>query len=207
MKFILLACFLLSFPLYANNADKLYASLNSIQTSPSLFKAAISQAEDRTIFCRHCHGVTGNSKRSYIPNLASQNAKYLLRQFELFSSNQRKDKIMSKLSANLTNEDRINIALYYSSQEVVTNTPSQIGTNNKGEKIFRARCATCHGANGHGKELLPRIAGQPIRYLNHTLNKYQTEPHRRPNSPMQSIAAALSDEDMASVVSFISSMN
>ena len=203
MKFLLLICLFSSFPLYA---DELYSMLNTKLTSPPLLKEAIAKGKDRASLCKYCHGVTGNSKRGYIPNLASQNAKYLLHQFELFASGQRKDKIMSELASNLNNSDRVNIALYYSTQKVKASSNAQAETHIKGKKIFHTHCASCHGTKGHGKELLPRIAGQPAKYLKKTLRSYQTNSDRRPNSPMQGVAATLSKDELESVVAFIASM-
>jgi cytochrome c553 len=40
--------------------------------------------------CRHCHGVGGNSVLPEVPNLASQNAGYLLEQMNKFVHGQRK---------------------------------------------------------------------------------------------------------------------
>jgi len=209
-RFILFIC--CSFPVHADNLSELYAALNKKLSNPSLLKEAMTLGKDRATYCKYCHGDTGNSKRGYIPNLAGQNSKYLLHQFELFASNQRKDKVMSKLVSNLSNDERINIALYYASQKVTTHADSGTHSNTRTEQIFNGKsifnnqCAHCHGLEGHGQELLPRIAGQPITYLNKTLRRYRNYSSHRPDSPMQEIATNLSQDDLTSVVHYISTM-
>jgi cytochrome c553 len=207
MKTLLLICLLFSFPLHAEDLSRLYATLSQKQSNPALLQEAISKGKDRASFCKYCHGNTGNSKRGYIPNLASQNAKYLLYQFDLFATKQRKDKIMSELVGNLSNEDRINIALFYTNQKVKLKPAKQSDARKQGKAIFNRQCISCHGKKGHGKELLPRIAGQPAKYLNKTLRLYKSNSHRRPDSPMQAIATTLSDEELYAVVRYVSSMH
>jgi len=193
-------------PVYADKLSDLNHTLNNKLDNPALLEQALKQGSERASVCKYCHGKTGNSRRGYIPNLAAQNPKYLLHQFELFASGQRKDKIMSELANNLSADDRINIALYYASQKIKPKPAEASATSQKGENIFHARCASCHGINGYGKELLPRIASQPGRYLKKTLRAYQTNSRKRPNSPMQEIAAGLKKDELDAVVEFISAM-
>ena len=208
MRHVLFICLFLlpTFSLHAEELSALHTSLNNKLADPVLLKEAIASGEDRASVCKFCHGADGNSKRDYIPNLAEQNPKYLLKQFELFASKQRKNKIMSELAKNLSGDDRVNISLFYSSQKLKTDsgTGSKISTN--GKKTFQARCSVCHGENGHGKEELPRIASQPEEYLIRTLNSYRNKPDFRPNSPMQAIVTSLNKSDQSTVVSFVSSM-
>jgi len=205
-KTLLFICILFPFSLHAEDLSQLYAMLNKKLSNAESLKAAIKQGEDRASFCKFCHGTTGNSKRGYIPNLAAQNPKYLLHQFELFATKKRKDKIMSELVANLKNDERVNIALYYSSQNVTPHKDSANIQDINGKNIYHTQCVTCHGKNGHGQALLPRIAGQPMSYLSKTLHRYRANKHNRPDSPMQLIAAGLSNDDLNAVVRYISTL-
>jgi len=197
---------LINFSLHAEELSALYVTLNQKQSNNTSLKDAIKKGQERALFCKYCHGVTGNSKRGYIPNLAAQNPKYLLHQFELFASKKRKDKIMSELIGNLSSDERINIALYYSNQKVARHSNSANIQDIKGRNIFQERCIACHAKNGHGQEILPRIAGQPMSYLTKTLQRYRSNTHNRPDSPMQTIAANLNNDDLKSVVRYISTM-
>ena len=206
MRYVVFVCLFLSFSLQADELSSMHAMLEIKLASPALSKEAIAVGDERASVCKFCHGDHGNSKRDYIPNLAGQNVKYLLKQFELFATKQRGDKIMSELAMNLSSNDRVNIALFYSSQKAKPGPVLQPELISKGKKIFQLKCVACHGSNGHGKEELPRIASQPTEYLKRTLDNYRTNPNRRPNSPMQAIVAAMTEQDQAAVISYISAM-
>jgi len=206
MRYVFVVCLFLSFSLHADELSSMYSMLETRLASDSLLEEAIAIGEERASVCKFCHGDDGNSKRDYIPNLADQNAKYLLKQFELFASKQRDDKIMSELAMNLTSKDRVNIALFYSSKKAKPGSVSGSELIFEGKKIFKSQCVACHGKNGHGKEELPRIASQPAEYLKRTLDNYRTNPNKRPNSPMQAIIGKLSTTDQAAVITYVSSM-
>ncbi len=206
MRYAFLLCLFLSFSLHAQEPSSLYLKLSTSLASPALLEEAIVAGKERAFVCKYCHGEDGNSTRNYIPNLAEQNPKYLLEQFEMFSNKQRDNKIMSELAKGLTVEDRINISLYYFSQQAKPGPALASDLSAKGAKIFRDRCSTCHGDNGHGKEKLPRIASQPTEYLKRTLNNYRSSPDFRSASPMQAIVGTLNESEQDLVISFISTM-
>ncbi|MCW8830097.1 MAG: c-type cytochrome, partial [Gammaproteobacteria bacterium] len=153
-----------------------------------------------------CHGETGNSRRDNIPNLAAQNAKYMLKQFEMFATGQRDNSFMREQAKKLNSEDRVNIALFFSSQKAKPRSEISPDQTTKGSKIFMAQCSGCHGKDGHGNEMIPRIASQPARYLNKTLDIYRTEPEKRSASPMLGIVSTLSKADQVTVTVYLSSL-
>lgn len=206
MRYVFLICLFLSFSLNAQEPSSLYSKLNTSLASPALLEEAIVAGKERAFVCKYCHGEDGNSTRDYIPNLAEQNPKYLLEQFEMFASKQRDNKIMSELAKVLTDDDRINISLYYASKNAKPSPALSLEAAAKGANVFKAQCSVCHGDNGHGKEKLPRIASQPTEYLKRTLNSYRTNPDYRSASPMQAIVGGLNVSEQATVIPYISSM-
>lgn len=205
-KYLLLICLFLALPLHAEDSSNLYAMIDSKLIAPSLQEQAIVLGEERATVCAYCHGPDGNSTRDYIPNLADQNPKYLLRQFEMFATGQRPNKIMSELAKNLSNEDRINISLFFSSKKAKPAPALPPEVTASASKLFQSHCSTCHGNNGHGKEVLPRIASQPAEYIKRTLSNYRSNPDFRPNSPMQAIVTSLNTSDDEILASYIASM-
>jgi cytochrome c553 len=185
--------------------ERLLAEMAAVQDDEHLLKTALVEAEDRVLLCGNCHGKNGNSVRDYIPNLASQNAAYLFNQFELFANGERKDYVMSRLAKNLTRQDRVNIALYFS-QMPVESRPQSVASNAKGEQIYNSLCFTCHNKDGHGNGSYPRIAGQPFVYLEKTLNGFAGSNNRRANSPMAIIVAKMSKQQLQDVAAFVASM-
>ena len=162
----------------------------------------------RVRLCQYCHGKDGNSVKDNIPNLAEQNPIYLLTQFEFFRTDKRKNKVMNELAKGLTAEERVNIALYYASQNVSYSKDSNInsGSYKQGKKVYNKICLNCHGARGKGQQSLPRIAGQKNSFLTATLSNYKNNRGVRPDSPMLAIASSLTDADIKAVATYISSL-
>ena len=187
------------------SVEELLGKMKGIQTNPAALKAAIQQGEERGRLCFSCHGKDGNSKREYIPNLASQNAAYLFTQFEHFADGSRKDYVMSKLAKQLTDDERIAIALYFSDRRV-TPRPSKVAASPDGKRIYDSTCFVCHGASGYGNDQYPRIAGQPLEFLNNTLQSFKKNDVDRRNSPMVAVIANLSSKELEAVATYITNM-
>lgn len=75
--------------------------------------AAAGKAKSAT--CAACHGAEGISANDLWPNLAGQKPGYLTKQMKAFRDGDRKDPMMSPMSATLTDEDIANLTAYFSS--------------------------------------------------------------------------------------------
>jgi len=200
---VLISC--LSSAAFADNSTLLEAmnKFHRLTSDETLRQQAYEAGQERIRFCGYCHGEDGNSKRDYIPNLASQNPVYLFRQFEKFANGERKDYVMSELAKVLTQEDRINIAIYYSQQKVQPKASANAALEKEGEQLYNRVCFSCHGRSGEGMEEMPRLAGQPESYIKHSLNLFRNNDPSRANSPMMGIAAMLSDKDINAVAAYL----
>lgn len=209
-KFKYIICVLLIFVSFSSYAEKvmgLDGLVNMMQhalNDKAGYQRALEQGKERITLCQYCHGKNGISIKDNVPNLAAQNAEYLIRQFEYFASNTRKDNVMSELAKNLSQSDKVNVALYFASQKASEGQYFSGGDVKKGEALFAKLCTSCHGNDGHGKQTLPRIAGQPPAYVIKTLRSYKISSLARPDSPMQAIAAKLSEDDINSLTAYIS---
>ena len=68
-----------------------------------------------------------------------------------------------------------------------------------------ATCAACHGAEGISADVNnPILAGQYESYLTHSLQSYRDG--SRQNAIMNGMAAALTDEDIADLAAYFSSL-
>lgn len=177
--------------------------LEALKADPAAQEAAYVAGHERISLCKHCHGEDGNSKRNYIPNLAEQNPIYLFNAFEKFANGERTDFVMSKLAGALSQEDRVNIALYYGQQKVVTKPSDTPQLRAAGEAIFQRVCQSCHGAQGQGQQDMPRLAGQPAEYVTRTLKVFRSQDPSRAASVMLAITANMSDDEMLAVASYI----
>src|SRR5574337_1657634 len=63
-------------------------------------------------------------------------------------------------------------------------------------------CAACHGAQGQGGGIFPRIAGQPVEFLQNELRFFRSG--ARPNPMMQPVTKNLSDADIAALAGYFS---
>jgi len=197
----LLSC-LTSFALADDGLAQRFAQ---VMTDTENRQHAYAAGQERALFCTYCHGETGNSKRPHIPNLAGQNPLYLFNAFEKFASGERTDFVMSKLAQNLTQEDRVNIAVYFSQQQVhpVATTVSE-SLRRRGEMLFHNACTGCHGQHAEGMETTPRLAGQPDEYLRTALTRFRENDPRRAGSVMMGVAALLSADDIEAVSAYLS---
>lgn len=187
------------------SVDDLLQKMQAVQANPSELKAYVNQGKERGRLCFSCHGKDGNSKREYIPNLASQNAAYLFLQFEHFGNGVRKDYVMSKLANQLTGDERVAIALYFAEKTIRTRD-NTVEASEDGEHVYNSTCFVCHGQSGHGNQQYPRIAGQPMEYLTTTLTKFKANDPDRKNSPMVAVVKNLSDSDIQAVATYITNM-
>ncbi|WP_062268506.1 c-type cytochrome [Endozoicomonas arenosclerae] len=169
---------------------------------PATYEQALRLGEDRVVLCGYCHGKDGNSVRTYIPNLASQTPEYLINQFESFARGERESPVMSKLANILSDDERVNIALYYSQLKAEPRMSQQPQHVAEGERLYSGKCAVCHGVDANGNHAMPRLAGQPEDYLMNTLEAFK-EGKRRTNSPMRPVAAELESSDIQALSAYL----
>jgi cytochrome c553 len=74
------------------------------------------QADSKLVSgCVPCHGAAGIAKFGEVPNLAGQNAPYLLNQLRAFHTGKRVHKEMRYMSRKMTEKEMEAIAVYFSS--------------------------------------------------------------------------------------------
>jgi len=186
--------------------QQLAEMIDKIVKDPEASERITQTGQDRTIFCNVCHGKDGNSKRSGVPNLAAQNPVYLLDQIQRFADGRRYDRSMSSLAESFTEEEKIMLAIYYSRMEA---KPSGIGDPEqwaRGKKVYDIGCAQCHGENGRGEKGYARLASQKADYVVKMLKEFKSYTGRRANPWMTVVAASLSDEEMAAVAAYVSTL-
>ncbi len=173
------------------------------ETDPQAWKEIANEAAERASFCARCHGSDGVSVQALVPNLAGQNPFYLLEQIERFADGRRKDFIMSPLAAQAKPAERALLAAYYASM-----TPRAVAGDARlataGRRRYDQSCITCHGIDGKGTEVYPRLAGQQAGYLRHRLVALRAG-NAPPGSVMPEIARTLSDEEIEGLVTYLAS--
>ncbi len=188
--------------------EAMHEKLAQISQDPANLAAAIQRGQKEASVCRHCHGVGGNSVMPEVPNLASQNAAYLLEQMNKFVLGQRKSSaFMEGLIKALTPEERINIALFLSQQPVTRRSPGGSAQSAAGKQMYDKLCVSCHGANGSGSRKIPRLAGQQIQYVEDSLKRYRSGSGERIDPRMAAYTRNLSDADIRHLAAYLTTLN
>ena len=169
--------------------------------------------------CASCHGPTGTTSVANVPNLAAQREEYLAKQLREFKAHSRSDPRgvanMWSVAHVLTDRQIDGLARYFAGQEPQTQPiegrAEQIAIGkyiSTGGAVTRGipPCSGCHGPDGAGKTMFPRLAGQHVDYLIKQLTVFQTTEQRPGGAVMKSVAHDLSPESIAAVAAYYQSL-
>jgi cytochrome c553 len=124
--------------------------------------------------CAACHGADGGgSIDGRIPRLAGQHAQVLIRQLIAYRYDQRRDPRMEPVAhrqALQGAQSLADVAGFAAALRARAPAGTGMGTSlEAGQRIFAARCGSCHGPAGRGRGdadvPVPRLAGQHYAYL------------------------------------------
>jgi len=166
--------------------------------------------------CGACHGADGNSTSPTYPNLAGQQPEYLYKQLTEFKSGARKNAIMAPNVTALSNDDMLNLAAYFSSQQPKARLAKDATLSAEGGKLFKGgnagsgvpACASCHGPAGSGIPVqFPRLAGQHSKYVLSQLKNFRSGDRANDGGKMmQVIARKMTDQEMKAAAEYISGL-
>jgi cytochrome c553 len=194
------------------------AGCSSLDRSRNLANPAVSGQTLAQQVCSNCHGVDGNSVSPNFPNLAAQQKDYLIAQLNAFRQPGRSDpagfEYMWGLSHNLTDKQISELADYFAAQIVVSPGAGNALQAAKGKQIFEEgvtaqntpSCKTCHGEDGTGNGMFPRIAYQHADYVVKQLDVFKRTNQRPEGAVMKVIAHGLTREDMKDVAQYLQGM-
>ncbi len=80
-------------------------------------KGNADAGQEKAKVCEACHGATGKSVDPSYPNLAGQHASYLVKALSDYRSGARTNPIMAGMASNLSNQDILDLAAWYASQQ------------------------------------------------------------------------------------------
>ena len=181
----------------------------------SLVDGSADAGKAKAITCTACHGAEGNSANAMWPNIAGQNAPYLLAQMAAFKDGSRTDPIMSSQAMMLNDEDLADLAVYFESLPAAAQSVADAKSIDRGEALYRggnsetgaSACLACHGPTGRGNPAAkyPALQGQHATYTAKQLNDYAagTRTTDGKTSIMRDIATRLSKEDIAALSSYM----
>ncbi len=181
----------------------------------SLVNGSIEDGKAKSLTCTACHGPEGNSVSPMWPNIAGQNAPYLLAQLMAFKEGSRKDPLMSAQAMMLSDQDMADLAVYFESLPAAAQSVKDASTVSRGETLYRggdtesgiSACLACHGPTGRGNPAAkyPALQGQHADYTAKQLNDYASGARESDGKTriMRDIAARLSKEDIAALSSYV----
>lgn len=189
----------------ATNPAVLMERLKALQSDPAALRAAVDAGRKASFFCANCHGEDGNSKVPEVPNLAGQNPAYLLEQIRKFGAGERKNDFMQGLIKVLKDEERLDVAVSYADAKVQLGKadPAQAA---RGKDLFSRLCSRCHGDQARGNEVIPRLAGQKMPYLQTSITRYRDKTGERNNQLMAIATASLKNEDIAAIANYLTQL-
>jgi len=151
--------------------------------------------------CASCHGANAISPNDTWPNLAGQNAAYLVRILAAYKSGAQTDVMMSPMAKTLSDAEIQDLAAYYAGLSCKAPPGAPAAGDAAAGKLLAKNCAGCHGETGVTRNAAwPHIAGQKSVYLANTLKAFRAGLRKDPM--MAGVARGLSDADIANLAAF-----
>ena len=184
---------------------------------------AQAPAQDAATFasdnCASCHGPNGNSTETAYPRLAGQQKQYLEVQLKAFRGHQRREApalaYMLPRAAGLSDAAIAELAEYYSQQKPAPAAAPDPTVLKLGQQIFErgipsarvVACMTCHGKEGQGAAVIPRLANQHADYIVKQLVWFRNEQRADPNAaPMHAVTSGMDLQQIIAVAAWASQL-
>jgi len=174
--------------------------------------------QGKVAICGACHGPDGNSPAPNFPKLAGQGERYLLKQLQDIKSGARPVLEMTGQLDNFNEQDLSDIAAWYASQKMTIGA-AEADLVARGESLFRGgklaegmpACTGCHSPQGSGNSAagFPHLGGQHAQYTAKQLADFREGDRVNDGDAMimRSIAAKLSNKDIAAISSYIQGLH
>ncbi len=181
----------------------------------SLVDGSVEDGKAKALTCTACHGPAGNSANPLWPNIAGQNAPYLLTQLQAFKEGMRSDPLMTSQAMLLADDDMADLAVYFESLPTAAQAVKDRNTVGRGEGLYRggnletgvAACMSCHGPSGNGNPTAkyPALRGQHADYIAKQLRDYASGARTSDGKTrvMRDIAVRLRDDEIAAISSYV----
>jgi cytochrome c553 len=159
--------------------------------------------------CVGCHGGSGISVNPEWPILAGQRSPYLYKMLLDYRAGRVQGQgaaMMAAVTANLNEQQISDVSVWLSQQKrpkIISHTGSEPSVLKGDRSRLIPPCEACHGANGQGWDLQPRLAGQHRNYLLSVLNRFKSgERNNDINAGMAQIAHKLSEQEIAALADY-----
>jgi len=198
------------------------AALVSVQANAaSLVDGDAAAGKSKAVTCGACHGAEGNSAAALWPNIAGQNANYMVAQLKAFQPGEgdapalRSDPLMTSMAMPLSDEDIRDLAVYFEGLPAAANSVADEKSVARAQALYRGgdnktnapACLACHGPAGRGNPAAtyPALNGQHAEYTAKQLRDYASGARKSDGKThmMRDISGRLSDEDIKAIASYV----
>lgn len=195
-------------PASGQRTAELLARLDALLNDPARLERAAGEGSARALFCKTCHGKDGISTRPWIPNLAGQNPELILEQIVNYANGLREDRVMNELSASLTDQDILNLTVFYA-KHPGEQFPEPVDPvlSAAGKRYYDQFCFHCHGQDGRGKQGYSWLAGQKPEYVRRSMLRYRDGRGGRLDPGMATVSAKLTDGQIEALANYISTLH
>jgi len=163
--------------------------------------------------CMACHGVDGGGMAvNGYPRLAGLDAAYIQRQLDDFANGTRANPVMQPNAGALSEDERVQLAKYYSMLPVPAHATTTPPADDIGAKLAKRgdwsrklpACVQCHAPGGVGVGAnFPPLAGQSAAYIASQLRAWrQGTRHNDPLQLMQHVAQQLTPREIDAVAAW-----
>ena len=142
--------------------------------------------------CIKCHGENGVGSGPVNPNLAGQDATYMLNALRAYKSGTRDDETMTPKVKSVSDDELKAFAVYYAGLN-----PKPLGILKPlSPDEWAEKCDRCHGVNGNSvRPEVPALAAQRLDYLEEAMKAYRSGARKNPE--MAAMSSILTDDDIA----------
>jgi cytochrome c553 len=175
----------------------LYYSVQTPKRSQATASGDPRAGQAISAVCASCHGAQGTGANPATPNLAGQDAQFLVAALHGYKDGSRSNATMKSFATGLNDTAIKNLAGYYASlQPQAQNVHKPLSTAQWAE-----RCDRCHGVNGNSTDVTrPALAAQRVDYLQKVLDAYRSGTRQSPE--MTAMSSMLSDSDIKNLAAY-----
>jgi cytochrome c553 len=164
--------------------------------------------DEKAQACAACHGDNGVPADRSWPVIWGQHLGYLYLQLRDFKSGTRKSDVMGPVVQDLSKDDMLAIAGYFSQKPWPDlrqpRAPSAISAR-AAMTNTSVGCTGCHQDGYKGEGTQPRLAGQSLDYLSKTMLDFRTR--TRGNNPgMTDLMKATPEDDLKAMAAYLAGL-
>ena len=197
----------------------LVASVTVFSAQAEDIKGDAAAGSKKNAMCIGCHGIPGyqaSFPEIYkVPKISGQGEKYIISALNAYKKGERKHPSMRGIATTLSDQDRADLAAFYSESGVDANAKplekAADGSAKAVELVAKGACTSCHGES-LSKPIdpsYPKLAGQYSDYVFVALKAYKTEGNPqvgRGNAIMGGVAKQFSNAELKVLANYVGSL-